>query len=394
MKHLSLKVIFICVFLPPILYIFSIQGLEVWLQKSWKSDLRANLITNPEAVLKGKKSLYQEIHENIDKFLKSRPTVSLGVESQILVQTQSQKQIYPRKWEQNDLFFSTKEPFPRIEQFETQSKLAKQNFEILKQDLVIKPKVHIPRNSWLAYIVLIFYIVIFSTILIYSYRFNVRQAENILNRQHQKLLNYQDLLEDAQQRLQDTCDREKDYQDQIQDLRKELRDTDNKLQSTEESALAEIEKMEEKLRENISARQEKEAEIENLKQVISNLEQGTKTQSNKKEKQHHQILKRFNTLYRNVDFHERAIEGFLQLTQDLQLKAEERIHYLNQYYDQVKVKRKIFSKKGNVTALETEFAYKGRIYWKVESDHRPQVLNIGTKNTQKKDLAYLEKLSN
>ena len=109
-------------------------------------------------------------------------------------------------------------------------------------------------------------------------------------------------------------------------------------------------------------------------------------------KEYNQILKRFNTLYKKVDFHERALEGFLELTQDLQLKAEEMIHYLDQDYNQVRVKKKVFSKKGVATALQSEFAYHGRIYWKVGSDGRPQVLNIGTKNTQRKDLTYLESL--
>jgi hypothetical protein len=56
------------------------------------------------------------------------------------------------------------------------------------------------------------------------------------------------------------------------------------------------------------------------------------------------------------------------------------------------VKRKVFSRKSNLTALETVFAYKGRMYWRKDAEGKVEVLAIGTKNTQNKDLAFLESL--
>ena len=103
-------------------------------------------------------------------------------------------------------------------------------------------------------------------------------------------------------------------------------------------------------------------------------------------------MKRFKTLYKNIEIHSRAVEGFLNLESDLQLRAEELIHNMNEDSNRLTVRRKVFFKKGALSAFESEFAYRGRIYWKQGADGKAQILVIGTKNTQTKDLAYLESL--
>jgi hypothetical protein len=42
--------------------------------------------------------------------------------------------------------------------------------------------------------------------------------------------------------------------------------------------------------------------------------------------------------------------------------------------------------------LEVIFAYKGRLYFRNTKDKRVEVLAIGTKNTQARELEYLAKL--
>jgi hypothetical protein len=57
------------------------------------------------------------------------------------------------------------------------------------------------------------------------------------------------------------------------------------------------------------------------------------------------------------------------------------------------VKRKVFLGKAALTVLESEFAYRGRIYWRRGANGKVEILAVGTKNTQPKDLAHLESLS-
>ena len=63
---------------------------------------------------------------------------------------------------------------------------------------------------------------------------------------------------------------------------------------------------------------------------------------------------------------------------------------MNEDSSKLTVKRKLFSKKGADPSFECEFGYKGRIYWRPGPGTKTQVLVIGTKNSQTKDLAYLE----
>ena len=55
-------------------------------------------------------------------------------------------------------------------------------------------------------------------------------------------------------------------------------------------------------------------------------------------------------------------------------------------------KRKVFGKKNRETVFENIFAYKGRLYFRNIGDNSIEILAIGTKQTQSKDLAFLDKL--
>jgi len=104
------------------------------------------------------------------------------------------------------------------------------------------------------------------------------------------------------------------------------------------------------------------------------------------------LLSRFNTLYKNLEFHNKAVSGYVELSEELKMKAEEVIHQLNEDPGLVKIKRKVFGGKGHKTVLEVIFGYKGRLYFRNTSDKRVEVLAIGTKNTQARELEFLARL--
>ena len=74
-------------------------------------------------------------------------------------------------------------------------------------------------------------------------------------------------------------------------------------------------------------------------------------------------------------------------------KAEETIHALNEDCGEVPVKRKVFLGKAALSVVESEFAYQGRMYWRQAANGKVEILVSGTKNTQGRDLAHLETLS-
>ena len=71
------------------------------------------------------------------------------------------------------------------------------------------------------------------------------------------------------------------------------------------------------------------------------------------------------------------------------MKAEEVIHQLNQDSSMVTIKRKVFGGKGQKTVFEVVFGYRGRLYFRKLPTNQIEVLAIGTKNTQAKELEFL-----
>ncbi len=85
--------------------------------------------------------------------------------------------------------------------------------------------------------------------------------------------------------------------------------------------------------------------------------------------------------------------GLFDLNDDMQIKAEEVIHQLNEDSSAVTVKRKVFAGKKNKTAsFEVLFAYNGRLYFRNIEGGRIEVLIVGTKNSQVKDMDYLHSI--
>ena len=394
MRHLSFRILFLCIFLPPVLYIFSIQALEALIQKKWTADLERRLISNPDVLLEGRINIQDEVKQNIDRYLGRRYVLRLGVIPRIVVKTKTGRRLYPKispgalypfdsdtsQWHEN-----LPGPLEAVQ-------VAKENLRIMEEGMVISVAVRIPRNTWLANSVLVFYIFVFTFILYRAYRARAREAEQLSLRNQQALESAYSELTAAQGRLQHVEDKEKAYQKEIEKVQAELAIAGDKVRATEDEALEEMEALEEKLLESVALREKMEKEVTHLGQELERLESSRTATSKKQDKQIKSGMKRFKTLYKNLKFHPRAVEGFLNLQGELQLRAEELIHNMNEDSSRLTVKRKVFSKKGSLPVLESEFAYRGRIYWKRGADGKAQILAIGTKKTQAKDLAYLESL--
>ncbi|MFW5989285.1 MAG: hypothetical protein ACOCPQ_03530, partial [Desulfosudaceae bacterium] len=94
----------------------------------------------------------------------------------------------------------------------------------------------------------------------------------------------------------------------------------------------------------------------------------------------------------NVALHERALDNFFDLTDDMRIKAEEVIKQLDTDTALVDIKRKVDLKKGREKVFEIIFSYNGRLYFRNRNDGRVEVLTIGTKNSQSRDLSFLNNL--
>jgi chromosome segregation ATPase len=180
--------------------------------------------------------------------------------------------------------------------------------------------------------------------------------------------------------------KEAEYQRKIDELNREK----SALSRDVDGLLEEVERQEAGLQVQTKMKADLEMNILRLSEELSRVK-GRLPKPKQKKKALNSAEKRFRVLYKNLSFTDRAVDGFLSLTEEYQLKAEEMIHRLNENASLVTVKRKVFGKGGKMDILETDFAYSGRLYFQKDSQStKIRVVAIGTKNTQDKDLAYLE----
>lgn len=407
MNHLSFRVLFICIFLPPIMYIFSIQILEEYVQNKRSKDLSNVIIQDYEALYHGRHSIKEEVNTNIERYLEKDTLRTLGVFTKILVTTKKGKLLYPYYYGEGDIDFSKNRAFDSDSGAPfNYVKVAEKNFEILNDGLTLSVDVKAKHNSWLTNSILIIYL--FSSILIFYWYYKKRVKDWVVKRENeQKQI---DLLSrkfaESEKSLSELSKKEKHYISKIQKLNRDKEDLRSdtvhlkdeieiqKKKSLEiDEILEEMERLEQEVSRNMSLKKEKEREITQLREQINRLKTIEKQSAKKRKKDIESVEKRFSTIYKNLIFHKKAIEGYLMLTPDFQLRAEEIIHRLNEDDSLVNIKRKLFSKKGKLDIFEVIFSYSGRMYFKKRDNKKMEIVTIGTKNTQEQDITFIESMS-
>jgi len=193
------------------------------------------------------------------------------------------------------------------------------------------------------------------------------------------------------QRLKMLSQEKTDLASDIQKIKNNLEEYKLKTVKNEDEMINEMILLEEKIQQNIDLRDKFQNENEALKEVTERYEK-EKLKSGKKSVAYGNVAKRFNAIYKNLSVNDKAVDGFINLIDDMKIKAEEIIHQLDRDPTIVQVKRKVSLYKSNETVFEIVFAYGGRLYFRNPKDNKLEILIIGTKNTQTKDLAFLENL--
>jgi chromosome segregation ATPase len=215
----------------------------------------------------------------------------------------------------------------------------------------------------------------------------LRVAEKEGREQRDLLARLTTQLTEAESWLGEVKEREAQYREAIAQLSLDK----GNLSRDIDGLLEEMEKLEAGLNEQRSLKEASELDVQRLKEDLDKLKDRAPRPRQRRKKLEN-TGKRFKVLYKNLIFTERALEGFLDLTDEFQLKAEEVIHRLNQDESSVPLRRKVFAKGGRTNVLEAEFSYSGRIYFQKESQGKIRVITIGTKNSQDQDLAFIESL--
>jgi hypothetical protein len=387
MRFLSFRIIYLCILLPPVLYVFSVQGLEIIIQKRWSAELNRMIAADIGSLLQGKISFESQLHKNVQEFLSGRKLIRWGVRPEISIITRTGRVLYPV------MLFEPSHREPAGSLALSTEATAARNLKILNEGFLVKFGVDIPHNTWVANSVLLFYLFIVSALLAKVYVARTSEAERLSRLNAAALEKAGAELARSQERLGRLTIEEKSYRERVELLHSELHKAQDRLESAEHDALTEMEGLEKSLQESTALREAMEQEVAGLREEVTRLTVLSQRSEKKKEKQVQGLTRRLSILYKNIQFHEKAVQGFLELQDDMQLKAEETIHALNEDGSKVPVKRKVFSGKGALGVVESEFAYRGRMYWRRGANGKVEILTIGTKSTQRRDLAHLETLS-
>jgi hypothetical protein len=367
--------------LPPICYILSIYYLESFFAQRYSSGVESIYISDSESLLNGSMRLEEHIERNVEQYVQTLLAVRMGVKIEVGVTTNYGKIIYPPFYEKSEKFVTSN---PIV--------IAADNYELMSEGINLKVGVTLGHNTFLSNSLLLAYITVFSWIFYFHYRSGVIKARREEHDTAIEIDRFLDREADYSKKLETLEEKRKRLLSDLAETRERLETEKSRAFKTEEDFIDEIVALEKKLDENLDLQGEQQELIKSLVDTKSDLGKKDLKESKQRRKTTESIQKRFGTLYKQTVFNKRALSGYLNLPEDLSLKCEETIHNLNEDAESVTIKRKVFGKKGSETVLEVVFGYKGRLYYRKIHDNLNEVLAIGTKNTQAKDLEFLNKL--
>ena len=263
--------------------------------------------------------------------------------------------------------------------------IASDNYKLMNEGLVVNVDLVLEHNTLLTNIILGFFI--FSSILVLSFYYwtGVKKAGQEEMEKNSELFRLKEIEVNHSDNLKALMKDKKNLISEIKKIKKQLKKDTVKARKNEDEMIKEIVALEDKINNKFNMLDERQEEIDALKEKIKLFEKEARKESKQKTKVYNSVRKRLKTLYKNISIDKRAIIGFLDLTEDMKIKSEEIIHKLNENPKIVPIKRKVFSKKGRATVQE-------RLYFRATKTSRIEILTIGTKNTQIKDLEYLDKV--
>lgn len=392
MKFLSLRILILCILLPPVLYIFSVQSIERHLKGRYANEIEDFYLEDTRPLFEGSIRLKDAINNNINRYIQSKALIALGVKVAITVTSKQNTILYPAVVDAKEASLLPNDAM----------EIASDNYKLMNEGLVVNVDLVLEHNSLLTNAILGFFI--FASILVLSFYYwtGVKKAGQEEMEKNSELFRLKEVEINHADNLKALMKDKKNLISEIKKIKKQLKketikaskneDEMIKASKNEDEMIKEIVALEEKVHNKINFLDERQEEIDALKEKIKLFEKEARKESKQKTKVYNSVRKRLKTLYKNISIDKRAIIGFLDLTEDMKIKSEEIIHKLNENPKLVPIKRKVFSKKGRSTVQEVIFAYNGRLYFRATKNSRIEILTIGTKNTQAKDLEYLDSI--
>ena len=377
MKYFSLNILIFCIILPPVFYVLTTQFMENQFQRRYLSEIKDIYIGDTKPLFDGRISLKESIKKNIDQYLLKQILPAWGAKLEVVVTTKHGIILYPDFFEDKDDSMLTHDPM----------RLATENYNCLNEGMEVTVDLEILYNTLISNTILVFYILLAVLVFYYYYAAGIKKIRDKELRKNYEIGNLIQAQEKYTSRIERISGERQKLSKELKCIKKELDKEKIEADRTENDMIEEIMTLEKTIKKSLKQQNKQKDEIELLRENIDQFEH-----NKHKSKATKITIKRFNTLYKNIKINNKAIDGFIRLPDDIKIKSEEIIHQLNEDASVVSIKRKVFAKKNTQTAFEVIFAYSGRLYFSKTKDNKIEVLTIGTKNTQNKDLQFLNNL--
>ncbi|MBW1898233.1 MAG: hypothetical protein JRI61_04150, partial [Deltaproteobacteria bacterium] len=312
MKFFSFKIFILCVFLPPVLYVFSVLSIEKHLNKKYTSEIEDIYTGDTRSLFDGSVWLKDAVNTNIDSYLKSKVLILWGVKSNVSVTTKRGTILYPAVFDEAEASLLQPDPM----------KIAADNYTLMNEGLLSNVKVTLEHNTLLSNSILAFYICVSVLALYFYYRVGIRKTTQEAMEKSSEISRLLKLEKKQQKKFKALARGREKLTGEIRHIKKRLEKEKIKASRNEEEMINEIVALEEKINKNIDLENEKQAEIDELKEKMKHFEKKKNKETQQKAKASAIIRKRFKTLYKNVSVNKRAISGFMELGDDMKIKSE------------------------------------------------------------------------
>lgn len=383
MVKLRLSIILAFIIFPPVLYVSALHYLEQYAGRHFRTELEKVYLGDMASLLNGSRPLKEAIRQNVQRYLDHSTWRAVGCRTTVTVKTRQNTLLYP--------LYGMDDPSSEG-QNTPHMDIAINNYRLISETPEVVSTLNIPLDSPLAFALLGFCMLLsLGGISCYYIRWHRRHKVRAKH-QAEEQRRLKSLGEEYRRQMATLEQAHVLMSDELKQMQSTLKLEKNRTSANEEEMLAEIIALEEEISEKTERYEKQQQEMAQLQVKLEQVEKAHAKKQGSKSKPAEMARKRLITLYKNIHVQDRAVAGYLNLTEELKIKCEEVMHQLNDDPSKVQIKRKVFGKKNRATVLEVVFGYKGRLYYRLQTDRRAEVLVVGTKNSQQTDLVYLDRL--
>ena len=242
MKFLSLRILILCILLPPVLYIFSVQSIEKHLKGRYTNEIEDFYLEDTRPLFEGSIRLKDAINNNINRYLQSKALIALGVKVAITVTSKQNRILYPAVVDPKEASLLPNDAM----------QIASDNYELMNEGLVVNVDLVLEHNTLLTNAILGFFI--FASILVLSFYYwtGVKKARQEEMEKNSELFRLKEVEINHADNLKALMKDKKNLISEIKKTKKQLKKDKVKTRKNEDEMIEEIVELEDKINNKIN----------------------------------------------------------------------------------------------------------------------------------------------